>query len=89
MTTSRKSSARIRITSGTGTTAAPVTASRSEDRSCPARAGWSSSEAYSVGGPGSTVTRSCPMRRIASAASNTGCEMIVAPRIRQASSPAL
>ena len=40
-TVSKLSSARIRSTSATGTTAAPVTASRRLDRSIPARAGWS------------------------------------------------
>ena len=42
-----------------------------------------------AGGPGSTDTRSAPMRAITDGTSNTGCGIIVAPVIKQARMPAL
>lgn len=42
-----------------------------------------------VGGPGRTVTRSDAMFASTVSTSNTGCGIIVAPRNRQASTPAL
>ena len=57
-------SARIRSISTTGTTAAPVTASRSDERSRSARPGALSSEVKIVGAPGSTVIRSVSISAI-------------------------
>ena len=86
---SNPSSSRIAWTSSTGTTAAPVTPRRSDDRSYSSRRGSARSVWYSVGGPGSTVMRSAAMRSITAAASNTGSGTTVAPAIRQARMPAL
>ena len=63
------SRARIRSMSTTGTTAAPVTASRSEDRSRSARPGALSRDWYSVGAPGKTVIRSDSISRMVSSTS--------------------
>jgi len=76
-------------TSSTGTTAAPVTPRRSDERSCAVRRGSASSVWYSVGGPGSTLIRSSSMRASTADASNTGSGTTVAPAIRQAKIPAL
>ncbi|CAM5600296.1 hypothetical protein SALBM311S_07885 [Streptomyces alboniger] len=86
---STPSSPRRRSTSRSGTTAAPVTTRRNADRSCASRAGWSSSDWWRVGGPGSTDTRSAAMFASTVSTLNTGCGIIVAPRIRQAITPAL
>jgi hypothetical protein len=76
----------IRSTSGTGTTAAPVTASRSVDSSAPGR---SSMVWKIVGGPGMTVIRSLATTSAARFASNVACGTIVAPVSRQTRMPAL
>jgi hypothetical protein len=86
---SNDSSSRIRRISSMGTTAAPVTASRSEDRSRSGRVGSPRIDWYSVGGPGSTVIASAAMRSMTEAAPNTAWGTIVAPRMRQARIPAL
>ncbi len=78
-----------RRTSSTGTTAAPVTTSRSEERSNRLRSGWSSNPWKMVGGPGSTETRSSSIRCMAPSTSKTGSGIMVAPVIRQAKIPAL
>jgi hypothetical protein len=69
--------------------AAPVTATRSVDRSKRPRSGWSRIDWYSVGGPGSTVTDSAATVRNRSSTSSTGLGMIVAPCISDARQPAL
>ena len=76
-------------TSSTGTTAAPVTPRRKDDRSCFPLSGSLINVWYRVGGPGSTLIRSASMRRMTAPASNTGSGTTVAPAIRQAKIPAL
>lgn len=78
-----------RSTSRRGTTAAPVTTSRSAERSCASREGWSSRDWWRVGGPGRTDIRSEATFARTVSTLNTGCGTIVAPRIRQATIPAL
>ena len=63
-------SARIRSISTTGTTAAPVTASRSEDRSWSARPGASSSDGRSSAPREARVIRSPSISRIVASTSN-------------------
>ncbi len=88
-TVSTPSSPRSRSTSRNGTTAAPVTTSRSAERSWASRAGWSRSDWCRVGGPGRTETRSAAMFARTVSTLKTGCGIIVAPRMRQAITPAL
>lgn len=89
ITVAMRSSERSRSTSWSGTTAAPVTTSRSALRSCWSRAGWSSRDWWRVGGPGSTEMRSAVTLARTVSMLKTGCGTIVAPRIRQAMMPAL
>ena len=90
MTIVRKvSSSRMRRIISTGTAAAPVTASRSDDRSNESRSGWSRIERYSVGGPGSTEMRSDATCASTAGTSNTGSGTMVAPWMKHATMPAL
>ena len=73
----------------TGTAAAPVTASRSDERSNRSRSGWSRIDRYSVGGPGSTEMRSLATWASTGGTSNTGSGTMVAPLMKQATMPAL
>ncbi len=79
----------MRRTSSTGTAAAPVTATRSDEWSADARRGCSSSVWYRVGGPGSTDTASVAMRSSTASTSSTAWGSMVAPRNRHARIPAL
>ena len=83
------SSSCMRRISSTGMSAAPVTASRSVERSYASRSGWSRIDWYTVGGPGNTVTDSSATVRRRSSTSNTGFGMMVAPRMSDARQPAL
>ena len=83
------SSASMRRISSTGMSAAPVTATRRLERSKLAAEGWSRSDWYSVGGPGSTVIRSSPTRASTRSTSKTGSGNIVAPAVIDARMPAL
>ena len=89
MIVSKVSSSRIRTMSSTGIAAAPVTASRSDDRSYSGRRGWSRIVWKRVGGPGSIVICSRCTRSSTSSTSNTACGWIVAPVNIAASHPAL
>ena len=71
----------------TGTTAAPVTARRSDDRSKEAKSGWLRMDWNTVGGPGSIVMRSSATRRMTLGTSNTGWGWMVAPVRTHASTP--
>ena len=83
------SSSRMRRIISTGTAAAPVTASRSDERSNVSRSGWSRIDRYSVGGPGSIEMRSAATWARTAGTSNTGSGTIVAPWMKQAMIPAL
>ena len=75
----------MRRTTSTGTLAAPVTESRTVERSNVARSGCSRMDWNTVGGPGNTVTFSSATCRMTVTGSNTACGRMVAPRRRQAS----
>ena len=68
--------------------AAPVTASRNEDRSYVSRSGWLRIVWKMAGGPGSIVMRSSATRRMTEGTSKIGCGTSVAPFNKQARMPA-
>ena len=79
----------MRRTSSTGTAAAPVNATRSDDTSYSARSVSDRIDWNNVGGPGRTVMRSFCTISTADRASNMLTGTIVAPCIRHTIHPAL
>ncbi len=79
----------MRSTTWTGTTDAPVTDSRSEDRSKVAKSGWDRMDWNTDGGPGSIVTRSRATVAMTAATSKTAWGSRVALVKAQASTPDL
>ena len=83
------SSSRMRSIIDTGIAAAPVTATRNDERSKFARLGSLRMERNNVGGPGNIDTFSVAMRANTFCTSNTGSGIIVAPFKKLAMIPAL
>ena len=73
--------------SSTGSAAPPLTQTRSELVSSPARSGWCSSAAYMVGTPSKTVTRWSWMMARAWPGSNRASSASAAPACTAAFSP--